>query len=161
MTSRSATSPAPVGTDPHGPPIPGLLVRRANQVMNAVWARRVGSVLTSPQYAVLASVYRAPAVDQVTIGRLASLDRSTLADVLDRLASRGLLVRVRDEADGRRNLVSLTKKGRKLVESLAPLVAEVDRELVECFEEAERDEFLRQFVRLVKHGEARTSEPSA
>lgn len=129
--------------------------------MNAVWARRVGSVLTSPQYAVLASVYRAPAMDQVTIGKLASLDRSTLADVLDRLASRGLLVRVRDEADGRRNLVSLTKKGRKLVESLAPLVEEVDRELVECFEETERDAFLHQLVRLVKHGEARTSEGSA
>lgn len=128
--------------------------------MNAVWTRRVGSVLTSPQYAVLASVYRAPAMDQVTIGKLASLDRSTLADVLDRLAARGLLVRVRDEADGRRNLVSLTNKGRKLVESLAPLVEEVDRELVECFHEAERDAFLHQLVRLVKHGEARTSESS-
>lgn len=128
--------------------------------MGALWVRRVGSRLTSPQYAVMASVYREPAMDQVTIGQLCTLDRSTLADIVARLVVRGLLVRVRDETDGRRNLVSLTAKGRKLVETVAPMVEQVDRDLMACFDEEERDVFLRQFVRVVKHGEALIKELS-
>lgn len=99
-------------------------------------------------------------MDQVTIGQLCTLDRSTLADIVARLVVRGLLVRVRDETDGRRNLVSLTAKGRKLVETVAPMVEQVDRDLMACFDEEERDVFLRQFVRVVKHGEALIKELS-
>jgi DNA-binding MarR family transcriptional regulator len=142
-------------------PIPGHLIRRAQQITSSLWAEHVGSTLTSPQYAVMATLYRVPAMDQVSITQIASLDRSTLADVLARLESRSLITRDRDKLDARRNLVSLTQQGRDLVESVGPEVMAADAELVECFEPAERDEFLHQLVHLVKYGEARMAERAA
>jgi MarR family transcriptional regulator, lower aerobic nicotinate degradation pathway regulator len=141
--------------------IPGHLIRRAQQITSSLWADHVGSTLTSPQYAVMATLYRVPAMDQVSITQIASLDRSTLADVLARLESRSLITRSRDKLDARRNLVSLTQQGRDLVESVGPEVAAADVELVECFESGEREEFLHQLVRLVKYGEARMAERAA
>jgi DNA-binding MarR family transcriptional regulator len=100
-------------------------------------------------------------MDQVSITPIASLDRSTLADVLARLESRSLITRTRDKEDARRNLVSLTPKGRKLVETVLPLVEAADREFVECFSAKECEQFMHLLARVVKYGESRIAERAA
>lgn len=134
--------------------IPGFLFRRAYQVVNALWAVHVGDALTSPQYAVLASIYQLSVTDQITITRMAGVDRSTLAEILARLDARGLIVRSRDVSDGRRNDVSLSEEGSRLYELVTPKVNRVDEDLVALFDDSEARQFLHQLVKIVKHGEA-------
>lgn len=161
MPKQEIAETATRAVDDSKQPIPGHLIRRAQQITSALWAEHVGSTLTSPQYAVMVTLYRVPAMDQVSITQIASLDRSTLADVLARLESRSLITRTRDKIDARRNLVSLTQQGRDLVKAVGPNVKAADVELVECFDPEERDAFLHQLVHLVKFGEARIAERAA
>ncbi len=99
---------------------PGHLLRRALQVMNVLWDKEVSHTITSPQFAALNALYREPRIDQVTLGQRISLDRSTAADVVSRLSSRGLVRSERDARDGRRKVISLTPKGLHALHQLSP-----------------------------------------
>lgn len=90
---------------------PGHLARRLQQVIHQLWTASVSTETTPPQFVVLNSLRAAPDIDQRTLGERACLDRSTVADVVARLVQRGLIRRVRDPHDGRRNVLRLTTRG--------------------------------------------------
>lgn len=90
---------------------PGHLTRRLQQVIHQLWTASVSTETTPPQFVVLNSLRAAPDIDQRTLGERACLDRSTVADVVARLVQRGLIRRVRDPHDGRRNVLRLTARG--------------------------------------------------
>ncbi len=85
----------------------GHLLRRAQQHHTAVWAQEVGEELTGPQYAVLAALEMWPGADQRQVGTLASLDRTSTAEVVRRLEARGWLTRDVDPQDARRDVLAL------------------------------------------------------
>src|SRR5258708_19869885 len=80
---------------------PGHLIRRAQQVHYWLWNAEVSADVTSPQFAVLYALRAGKNIDQKTLGERVSLDRSTTAEVVARLASRGLLQRFRDPTTAR------------------------------------------------------------
>ena len=99
---------------------PGHLLRRALQAMNVLWDQEVSHTITSPQFAALNALYSEPGMDQMTLGRRISLDRSTVAEVVARLSGRGLLRTERDSRDGRRKVLTLTTKGLSTLHQLIP-----------------------------------------
>jgi DNA-binding MarR family transcriptional regulator len=109
---------------------PGHLIRCAQQVHTAIWLRTFGAELTGPQYAILHVLAARPDSSQRAIGELTALDKSTVADLVDRLHRRGWVQRTRDPADGRSRLIRL---GDSAIESMprfsAGMVA-VQRELM-------------------------------
>jgi DNA-binding MarR family transcriptional regulator len=133
------------------PPLPhvGRLVRRAQQVHNRLWGKLVSEEVTSPQFAVLFALGGLDEADQRTIGRAASLDRSTVADVVDRMVRRGYLERRRDPHDQRRNLLSLSVEGRALLEDLMGRGRSMNDALLGTLEPEERTEFLRLLAKFV------------
>ena len=74
----------------------GYLIRRAQQLHAALWLREVG--ITSVQFGVLNVLALHPDIDQRTVGEHLGLDRSTIADLVARLETRGYLRRVRPPA---------------------------------------------------------------
>jgi MarR family transcriptional regulator, temperature-dependent positive regulator of motility len=94
------------------PPALPHQLRRASQAFAAVWQQHVPD-LTPPQYAVLYVLAEHGELDQSTLGELASIDRSTLTPLLDRLESRGLITKTVDPANRRRRLSELTETGRQ------------------------------------------------
>ncbi|GGU52891.1 transcriptional regulator [Streptomyces albospinus] len=99
--------------------IPMHLLRRALQQLTAVWQAEVPD-LTAPQYAVLTVLADSPGLTQVELGKATAIDRSTMATMLDRLASRGWITREVDPAHRRRHRVQLTSEGRTLLHRVAP-----------------------------------------
>ncbi len=93
---------------------PGHLARRLQQAHTLLWNTHVSAETTSPQFAVLNAVAGQDDLDQRMVGDLIGLDRSTTAEIVTRLCARGLLLRVRDSRDGRRNLLRLTEEGTEL-----------------------------------------------
>lgn len=138
---------------------PGHLLRRALQVMNVLWDEEVSRTITSPQFAALNALYREPRLDQRTLGRRISLDRSTTAEVVSRLGARGLIRSERDTKDGRRKTITLTPRGATTLQHLIPRTHVMTSRLVRELDERERDQLLHLLNSVVSSNE-RTSTPA-
>ncbi|HWF73840.1 MAG TPA: MarR family transcriptional regulator [Solirubrobacteraceae bacterium] len=102
-------------------------------------------------FAVLTSLSEQGAASQAALGRRLWIDRSDLHTILNELEGDGLLARIRDQGDRRRNLVELTPAGRAALSRLdrrvdaaqsallAPLSARDRRELRRLLELLVRD----------------------
>lgn len=78
---------------------------------------------TVPQMLVLeASRFEAQPLSAGRIAERVSLSQGTVTLILDKLESRGLVSRARDEGDRRKVLVTLTAGGRRVLESAPPLM---------------------------------------
>jgi DNA-binding MarR family transcriptional regulator len=132
---------------------PGHLMRRALQVMNVLWSEEVSHTITSPQFAALNALHAEPNIDQRTLGALISLDRSTMAEVVARLSTRGLIRSERHASDGRRKTIKLTAKGQRTLQQLIPRTHVMTGRLVGALGGEEQDELLRLLTAVVRSNE--------
>jgi len=86
------------------------LLHRAEQLASDRFAKLVDGI-TLRQFAVLAAVAEAPGLSQVDLVRATGIDRSTLADMMNRMEARGLVERTTSQLDGRAHAVHLTASG--------------------------------------------------
>lgn len=132
---------------------PGHLARRLQQASYQLWNAVVSEEITAPQFVVLNVLAAAPGIDQRTLGELSSLDRSTTAEVVSRLDRRGLVERVRDDQDRRRNVLQLTPAGAATLAQLGAKTAVMNRMLLAPLSAEEQRVFLALMQRLVEAGE--------
>lgn len=96
--------------------------------------------VTGPQRLVVRIVGRFPGIPAGHLAELLHLHPSTLTGILDRLRRKGLVVRRPDPRDGRRALLGLTPKGRRLdVETEGTLESAVRKLLADLPESKVRD----------------------
>jgi DNA-binding MarR family transcriptional regulator len=122
---------------------PGYLIRRIQQVQGVLWSRQVGSELTGPQYAVLVALAAQPGADQVTVGSLASLDKSSTADIVARLVRDGWVHRSINGGQGRRNQLRLTETARSRLGAVTAKAATVQEELLAPLDRRQASAFVR------------------
>ncbi|MGW3569234.1 MarR family winged helix-turn-helix transcriptional regulator [Streptomyces sp. NPDC000941] len=132
---------------------PGHLARRLQQAHSLLWGAMVSEETTSPQFAVLNALVERPDIDQRTLSEHVHLDRSTIADVVARLARRGLVERVRDPRDGRRNVLKLTDDGVRVHRKLVTRTARMNRVFLAPLDEGERETLLRLIARVADAAE--------
>src|SRR5580698_4158646 len=103
----------------------GYLVKRAHSlmldIMEPVIEQRGFSFI---QYVVLTCLNDGIAVNPKDICTQYRHDSGALTRVIDQLAERGLLERVRRDRDRRKVELQLTPAGREVIESLIPLVVD-------------------------------------
>ncbi len=91
---------------------PGHLLRRAQQRAVDLFVAAVGeNGLTPPQFAALLTIYQHPGLTQRALVERTGIDRSTIADMIERLAARGLIARRRVTRDQRANSLTATAGG--------------------------------------------------
>ncbi|MFJ3219025.1 MarR family winged helix-turn-helix transcriptional regulator [Kitasatospora sp. NPDC086801] len=129
---------------------PGHLIRVAQQVHTRLWSEHVGADLTAPQFAVLLVLALEPGADQRTVGERASLDKATMAEMVARLVRRGLVLRRRDPADGRRKLLALSQSGAQAVREATGGVVRVQRTLFEPLTAEEQVEIVRVMAKIAR-----------
>lgn len=104
------------------------LLHRASQRASEIFAVETKDFdLTARQYAVLTTVAQHEGLSQTDLVRLTGIDRSTLADVVQRLLKRGIIQRERTVQDGRTYAVSLSAEGRRLLDAIKPHARRADR----------------------------------
>jgi DNA-binding MarR family transcriptional regulator len=109
------------------------LLHRASQRASEIFAQETRDFdLTARQYAVITTVAQHEGLSQTDLVRLTGIDRSTLADVVQRLLKRGLIQRERTMQDGRTYAVSLSLAGRELLETIKPYARRADRLVLSC-----------------------------
>lgn len=109
---------------------PGYLIRRAQQIHGHLWNELVGPELTAPQYAVLSAVAAHPGSEQGVVGQLASLDKSSTADIVTRLERNGWLRRAPSNRGGRRITVELSRGASSRLSRVTPSVGRVQERLL-------------------------------
>lgn len=132
----------------------GHLVRLAQQIHTRMWNSDVSQDVTSPQFLLLSVLANTPDIDQRRATEAANLDRSTGAELIARLAARGLIDRHRDANDRRRFLLQLTQEGQELVQRLRPEIAALNVKMIELVPEAFRSAFLSGMQAFVNSGES-------
>jgi MarR family transcriptional regulator, temperature-dependent positive regulator of motility len=120
----------------------GHLIRLAQQIHTRMWNAGVSEEVTSPQFQLLSVLEANPDIDQRTATELARLDRSTGAELIERLARHGLLERRRDVGDRRRYLLRLTAEGAALVRRLRPATSDLHDKMLDLVPAELRSSFV-------------------
>lgn len=129
---------------------PGYLIRRLHQIHYALFFEECGDFdITPVQYGLLTSLAENPGMDQNSIGRELGIDRTNVADVVNRLSRRGLIERKRSDNDKRMVLARLTPEGERVTREMYMAMQRAQLRLLEPLLPEERNAFLTMLIRLV------------
>jgi DNA-binding MarR family transcriptional regulator len=129
---------------------PGYLVRRLHQIHNALFAEECKAFgITPVQYGVLTALLYYPGSDQVSLGGEIGIDRSNVADVLERLTERGLVRREKSATDRRMMLAFLTSEGEALTRDMYDAMQHSQERLLAPLPPADRRAFMAMLVTLI------------
>ena len=96
----------------------------------------------------LASLADEGVASQAELSRRTGIDPSDVVAVLNEMSAKGFVSRERDPADGRRNVVTLTRSGRAELRRLDAVVTGVQERFLAPLTQAERRQFVRMLVKL-------------
>lgn len=103
-------------------------------------------------FTVLTSLSEQGPTSQAELGRRLSIDRSDLHALLGELERDGIVTRVRDEQDRRRNVVMLTRAGQSVLARLDMRIDTAQDALLEPLSAGERRELSRLLQKLLGTG---------
>jgi MarR family transcriptional regulator, lower aerobic nicotinate degradation pathway regulator len=98
---------------------PGFLIRRMHQIHLALFAEECGVFdITPVQYSIMTVADVQPNLDQASLAYEIGVDRATLANVVARLETKGLVRRSPLSSDKRVKLVSLSARGTAMLDKM-------------------------------------------
>jgi len=135
---------------------PGFLLRRCHQISVSIFRENCVELdLTPAQFGVLHAVELNPRVEQIAVARMLGLDRSTTANVVDRLISRELVRREDHPSDRRRCSLTMTGKGREVLAHARDIAADAQARLLQPLSPADRTRLLALLHQLMEaHAES-------
>lgn len=149
MTAAHPTAPGPARVPRHPPPdaldtsrlahLVGYAVSRAAVPLRLAFTRQMAPLgLKAVEFSVLVLVAANPRLNQKQLGSALDLSAPNLAVILDRLAERGLVARVRGTVDRREHHLELTPAGADLTARAERVAGTLEREALQRLSDAER-----------------------
>lgn len=130
---------------------PGQLLHRAQQFAAERFAAATGGVeITQRQFAVLSALSEADGQTQTQLVQRTGIDRSTLAELVSRMATRGLVAREKAAGDARANAVKLTDEGRALHKTAIEGATAADDAILAVLAKNKRANFVDALVRIAR-----------
>jgi DNA-binding MarR family transcriptional regulator len=133
---------------------PGFLLKRCHQVTAALFANHCREFnITPSQYAALCALAEHPGIDQLALGRLVGLDRSTSGLVVKLLAERGLIERSVSDRDSRSMHLRLNAAGELMLADIEPAARRAQEAALAVLPDGKREQFLVLLERFLRgHG---------
>ncbi len=129
---------------------PTWLLSRANlRAQELLSAAFTAEGLRGYHFRLLAALDQYGASSQADLGRHTDIDRSDVVAALNELVDDGLARREPDPEDGRRNVVTISKRGRTTLERVDTALDDVQDAVLEPLSTAERTTFVRLLAKLV------------
>lgn len=130
---------------------PGYLIRRLHQIHVAIFLDECTDYgITPVQYAVMTALLNNSGADQVTLSRDAGIDRTNVADVLTRLAQRGLVRREAGKQDRRMRVATLTAEGDRIAREMEHASLSAQARLMAPLSREKRQQLMRLMHDLVE-----------
>ncbi len=134
---------------------PSHLMHRVLQLALDIYTEETGSGgLTQRQFAVLEAVSQKSGLTQTDLVRATGIDRSTLADLVSRMTTKGLLDRETSAVDARAKAVRLAPAGLAALEAARPKVEAADKRILALLPKAKREGFLSLLAELAGEADA-------
>ena len=137
-------------------PLPDLIGYNLRRAQVAVFQSFQAAVaphdITPGQFGVLIMIMENQGLSQSDLGSAVGIDRSTMVAVIDRLESRGLVVRAPSPNDRRSYALRLSDKGDELMRELIPRIQEHDRSMVKDLSAQEIDQLIDFLRRITQNG---------
>ena len=134
---------------------PSHLMHRVLQLALDIYAEEAGQDgLTQRQFAVLEAVSHKSGLTQTDLVRATGIDRSTLADLVARMTTKGLLEREKSTLDARAKAVRLSPAGQAALEAARPTVEAADKRIMALLPKGKRDAFLELLAGLASEADA-------
>lgn len=106
-----------------------------------------------PEFATLFCVAHLEGSSASDVVELTGIPKNSVSRAVNRLVQQGLIRRAADATDGRRVVLSLTAKGRRIYEQILPRFRERQDRMVAVLTAEERAEFDRLLDKLVERGD--------
>lgn len=117
----------------------GHLLRLATQRHTAIFQRHIGhSQLTAIQFVTLCTLYDRGPSSQVELVDATAVDQATIRGIIKRLKDRGLALISTSLEDRRKVIISISDKGKKLIEETIPKARHISELTMERLNPAER-----------------------
>lgn len=141
---------------------PSHLMHRALQLALDIYSEELGSDgPTQRQFAVMEAVSVEEGLTQTDLVKATGIDRSTLADLVARMTTKGLLTRERSTLDARAKAVRLSAEGQALLDAARPKVEAADRRIMALLPKGKRDGFLDLLSELASAADAAPDQAKA
>lgn len=102
-------------------------------------------------FALLSALDEAGPSSQADLGRRCGIDRSDVVETVNQLTVKGYVERAPDPADRRRNVVTISRAGRRHLVRLEKRLARIQDELLAPLRPSEREVLVRLLSRVVDH----------
>lgn len=130
---------------------PSHLIHRALQLALDIYNEEsAASGLTQRQFAVLEAASHNAGLTQTDLVKATGIDRSTLADLVARMTTKGLLTRERSALDARAMTVKVSAEGLAALEAARPCVAAADKRILALLPKSRRESFLETLSHLAQ-----------
>lgn len=134
----------------------GYAASRASIQLRKPLKKHLGPLhLTAVEFSILVLVASNPQLNQKQLGAALDLSAPRLAVILDRLAERGLVERVRSTVDRRAQQLQLTPAGRALAERAEAIAATMENEALRVLSPAERALLIELLLKVARGRQAR------
>jgi DNA-binding MarR family transcriptional regulator len=148
---QGLAAPLPIDS-PDRKRLPPLL-RRAWYGLNQAFRRRIAHLgITPDQFTVLRTLLESDpsGVTQRDLAHLMSSDPNTVASLLERMESSGLVLRKPHEKDRRAHRIQLTAAGKRKYAAARQIAIALQAEVLAVLPESAREEFLEQLTQLAE-----------
>lgn len=133
---------------------PVHLMHRAQQFAAEQFSEATGGVeVTQRQFAVLCAVHAQEGLTQTQLVQATGIDRSTLAELVSRMAAKGLLLREKAPGDARANAVRFTDEGRALHATVIAGAKAADDAILSALPRNKRASFVETLTRIARSAE--------
>jgi DNA-binding MarR family transcriptional regulator len=129
---------------------PSHLLHRAEQLAADRFTQLVGDSVTLRQFAVLAAIAESPGLSQSDLVRATGVDRSTLADMMNRMEKRGWVYRSTSVKDARAVSVRLAPTGSQILIATTPHARAADAAILDLLPRVKRRTFQNILAKLAK-----------
>lgn len=126
-----------------------------------VEARIDGHDITLRQFVLLNAISDLGSPNQRELTDMIGMDRSTLSEVIRRLASNGLILQKPSQEDARAKVVSLTDRGRKTLARTIPIISQANQEFFGALNPAEMQSLASLQARLLQLDAPQTADAEA
>jgi DNA-binding MarR family transcriptional regulator len=139
---------------------PGFLIRRLHQIHLSLFAEECAAFKVTPvQYSILTAVAVQPGLEQAALAQEVGVDRATLANVVARLAKRGLVRRLQGKRDRRLKHVHPTPACKRMLEQMEEPARRAHERTIDVLKPRERASFIKALSHLVSTGNRHSRAP--
>lgn len=122
-----------------------VLLRRSWYGLNQAFRRRIAHLgITPDQFTALRTLLENNGISQRELTRLMASDPNTIASLVSRLESNGLIERQQHERDGRAYCLLINPTGRRKYEAARLIAVHLQTEVLSCLPANQREPFLHQ-----------------